>query len=456
MGAVMRRLEWAAMGEPARAAFCARGLADIFDLALRDSIAKLIDDVRQRGDAAVVDALARFDGVSLRPDELRITEDEIAGATVSPEVDAALDDAIAHCRDFNERLLARASDWSYEAEPGLVVGEKVTPIASVGLFVPSGKASYPSVAYQLGVPATVAGVARVVLVVPPAPGGQGAVDPAVLVVCRKLGITEVFRVNGPAGLAALAFGTESIPRVRKIVGPGSPAVTCAQVELQRYGVVTMMVLGPTESLVIADDAADPVRLAADLLIEAEHGTDSSVVLVPTSSAVADATDAELHRQLAELPPARADAARAALGTNGGCVLVDDLDAAVAVANRYAPEHLQVAVAVDGIEAVVDGIVNAGEILIGQSTPFSAANFVIGCPASLPTSGFAEVSSGITVEAFLKRTAVARADDVALARMAPSIIALADHEGFPAHAAAITSRGARRSTGAAGGPRSSPR
>ncbi len=159
----------------------------------------------------------------------------------------------------------------------------------------------------------------------------------------------------------------------------------------------------------------------------------------SSPDLADATDAELARQLAELPIVRADAARAALGVNGGCVLVDDLDAAVAVANRYAPEHLQVAVADDRVDAVVDGLVNAGEILVGQSTPFSAANFLIGCPASLPTSGFAEVSSGITVEAFLKRTAVARADAAALARMAPSIVALADHEGFPAHAAALRRR-----------------
>ena len=335
--------------------------------------------------------------------------------------------------------MARASDWSFEPEPGLRVGEKVTPIASAGLFVPSGKASYPSVAYQLGVPATVAGVPRIALVVPPIPGGDGAVDPAVLVVCRKLGITEVFRVNGPAGLAALGFGTESIPRVRKIVGPGSPAVTCAQVELQRYGVATMMLLGPTESLVIADGDADPERLAADLLIEAEHGTDSSVVLVTTSDRLADATESEMQVQLTKLPPHRADAARASLGSNGGCVLVDSLDGAVAVANRYAPEHLQVAVGERDVDRVVDGLVNAGEILVGQHTPFSAANFVIGCPASLPTSGYAEVSSGITVEAFLKRTAVARADSSAIARMAPSVIALADHEGFPAHAEALRRR-----------------
>jgi histidinol dehydrogenase len=291
----------------------------------------------------------------------------------------------------------------------------------------------------LGVPAVVAGVGRIVVVVPPIPGGDGSVDPAVLVVCRKLGITDVFRVNGPAGIAALGFGTEQIPKVRKVVGPGSPAVTCAQVEMQRHGVATMMLLGPTESLILADGSADPVRLAADLLVEAEHGTDSSVVLVTTSPDVAAATDAELARQLGDLPAVRADAARASLGTNGGCVLVADLDTAVAVANRYAPEHLQVAVSDQAVEHVVDGLHHAGEILVGQHTPFSAANFVIGCPASLPTSGFAEVSSGITAEAFLKRTAIARADAGALARMAPSITALADHEGFPAHGNAIRLR-----------------
>jgi histidinol dehydrogenase len=163
------------------------------------------------------------------------------------------------------------------------------------------------------------------------------------------------------------------------------------------------------------------------------------VLVTTSAELADAADAELARQVADLPAVRAEAARASLGVNGGCVLVDTLDDAADVANRYAPEHLQVAVADHEVDKVVDALRNAGEILVGQQTPFSAANFVIGCPASLPTSGFAEVSSGITVEAFLKRTAIAHADEAALARMAPSIVALADHEGFAAHGAAIRRR-----------------
>ena len=257
--------------------------------------------------------------------------------------------------------------------------------------------------------------------------------------CRKLGLRQVFRANGPAGVAAMGFGTASIPAVRMIVGPGSPAVTLAQVEMQRFGVATMMLLGPTESLVIADATADPVRLAADLLIEAEHGTDSSVVLVTTSESLADVVDAELERQLGDLPDVRAEAARASLGPNGGCVIAESLAVAVDIANQYAAEHLQVAVSDAEVDRVVDGLVNAGEILVGQDTPFSAANFVIGCPASLPTSGFAHVSSGITASTFLKRTAVARADAAAIARMTPSVIALADHEGFPAHAAAVRRR-----------------
>lgn len=435
----MRRQRWTDMDERARRALCDRGLDDIFDADLQTSIAALIDDVRERGDEAVVDATARFDGVELSPGQLRVGADEIAAAAVSPEVDAALDVAIANCRAFNEELLARAAAWSIEPRPGLRVGTRVTPISSAGLFVPSGKASYPSVAYQLGVPAVVAGVPALALLVPPAPGGAGAVDPAVLVVCRKLGITEVFRANGPAGLAALAFGTATFPRVRKVVGPGSPPVTAAQVQLQRFGTATMMLLGPTESLVVADDTADPTRLAADLLIEAEHGTDSSVVLVTPAPDLADAVDEALAAQLADLPAARADAARASLGANGGCVLVADLETAVEVANRYAPEHLQVVVADHVVDEVVDGLVHAGEILVGQDTPFSAANFVLGCPASLPTSGFADVASGITVDAFVKRTALARADAVALADLAPAIVALADHEGFPAHAASIRHR-----------------
>ena len=439
MTAVLRRHVWSALTEDQRDALCRRGLDDIFDARLRDSISALIDDVRVRGDQAVCDALATHDGISLNPDQLRVSDDDIDSATVSTDTENALRVAIDNVRRFNDALLARLSDWAIEIQPGLTAGEKLSPISSAGLFVPSGKASYPSVAFQLGVPAVVAGVPKVVVVVPPVPGGHGEVDPAVLVVCRMLGLRDVFRVNGPAGIAALGFGTNNIPRVRKVVGPGSPAVTIAQVEMQRHGLATMMLLGPTESLVIADDTARADLLAADLLIEAEHGTDSTVVLVTDSTALIDAVESELVKQLADLPAQRAEAARASLGVNGGVVLVDTLDTAVQVANRFAAEHLQVAVADSKSDDVVSGIVNAGEILVGQHTPFSAANFVIGCPASLPTSGFAHVSSGITVETFMKRTAVARASESALKALSPAITALSDHEGFPAHGNAIRRR-----------------
>ena len=318
---------------------------------------------------------------------------------------------------------------------GLDTGGTYTDAA---LFCPAGKASYPSVLAQLGGPAVVAGVPQTIVITPPLPRSTSAVvDPATLVVAQRLGLRDIFRVNGPAGVAAVAFGTETIPKVVKVLGPGSPAVVCAQVEVQRYGCSTMMLLGPTESLIIADESADPARLAADLLIEAEHGTDSTVVLVALSGAVAAAVEAELSRQIAALPTVRAEAALSSLSVNGGCVLVDSLEEACAVANDFAPEHLQVAVA-DPSRAL--GLLrNAGEILLGQDTPFSAANFVIGCPASLPTSGFAAVSSGVTAEAFLKRTAIAQASNDALRRMAPSILALADHEGFPAHGNALRLR-----------------
>jgi len=436
---VLRTMTWSAMGEAERTALCDRGLEAIFDADLKAAIGRIIDDVRANGDEAVCRALRDFDHVVVEPDRLRASADEIATARVAADVDDAIDDAIAHLRAFNEQLMMRAADWSFESEPGLRVGEKVTPISSAGLFVPSGKASYPSVAYQLAVPATVAAVPEIALVVPPMPDGSGDIDPAVLVVCRKLAIDSVFRVNGPAGIAALGFGTESIPKVRKVVGPGSPPVACAQVEMQRYGVTTMMILGPTESLVIADDSADPRYVAADLLNEAEHGTDSSVLLVTPSASLRLAVDAELERQLADLPAARAEAAVAALGSNGGCVMVSDLGEAAEVANRWAPEHLQVAVDAAAETELVDRLLNAGEILVGQHSLFSAGNFVIGCPASLPTGGFAHVSSGVTADAFLKRTAVARADAQARRRMTPTIVAMSNHEGFAAHANAALIR-----------------
>ncbi len=438
---VLRVQVWEHMDDTARRQLMSRGTSAIFDPALRVSINKIIDDVRQHGDEAVCRALHDFDGVTVSPDNLRVTPDEMERAAAS--IDGALKDAIAdmvdHIRRFNDQVMTRkATDWRFESEPGLWVGEKITPIHSAGLFCPSGKASYPSVLAHIATPAIVAGVPSLVVITPPVPGDPNApVDAATLAVASHLGLTDVFRVNGPAGVAAVAFGTETIPKVVKVVGPGSPAVVCAQIEVQRYGCSTMMLLGPSESLILADGSADPVRLAADLLNEAEHGTDSSSVLVLTDSSLLDSIKAELERQILVLPDRRREAAAASLGRNGGCVVVSSEHEAAEVTNAYGPEHMQIATR--DPEATLALIHTAGEVLLGQHTTVSSANFIIGCPASLPTSGFANVASGITAEAFLKRTAIATADEVAMRRMGPSVLALADHEGFPAHANAIRIR-----------------
>jgi histidinol dehydrogenase len=414
---IRERGQWKSMSTAERADLTTRGLEKIFDPSLRESVLAIIEDVRLNGDAALVRALEKFDGCVVSPDRIRVQPEEFAAARASlaPEMIAAIRDSIAHVRRFNEQLM-KHGNWSFETEPGVTVGEKATAIASAGLFVPSGK-----------------GVREIAIIVPPIPGSNGEVDPAVLVVADELGIHNVFRSNGPAGIAALAFGTETVPKVRKVCGPGSPPVAAAQIEVQRYGTCGVMLLGPSESLILADDSADVYLLAADLLNEAEHGPDSSSVLVTDSAELLAAVQAEVDRQLFDLPEQRAGFARLALGINGGAVLVDNLAEGAAVANAYAPEHMQL-VARDE-DAILELIEDAAEVLLGQDTTISMANFVIGCPASLPTSG----SSGITADTFRKRMAVAKSNRVGLTRMSETVIAFTRHEGFPAHELAVTRR-----------------
>ena len=434
----LRELRWASMDAGERAQLLARQTGRIFDPAVREGVLEIIEDVRAHGDEAIVRAMARYDGCEVDAGTLRVGEQEVARARaeISPEVVRAIRQSIDHVRRYNERVLEGA-DWRMELEPGLMLGEKTTAIASAGLYVPSGKGSFPSVLVQIGTPAIVAGVPEIAVVVPPVPGPSGKVDPAVLVVADELGLRNVFRANGPAGIAALSFGTETIPRVLKVLGPGSPPVQAAQIEVQRYGTVAFMILGPSESVVIADGSADVRLLAADLLNEAEHGMDSASLLITADEELLARVQAEVARQLAELPEPRRTYATSALGEVGGAVLVRDLGEAADVANLYAPEHLQIATADD--EAVLARLEHAGEILLGQWTPFSAANYTLGVPASLPTGRYARVSSGITARAFVKTASIARASETAFAHVSESVLALAEHEGFPAHAAAVRVR-----------------
>ncbi len=405
---------------------------------LKPAIHALVEDVRSRGDAALLDALARFDGVEISAAGIAISDDEFDQAMVRIDagVHKAIKQMIANIRAFNEALFERRQSWTAEIAPGHTIGEKIGPVANAALFCPSGKASYPSVLAQVATPAVVAGVPQLSVIVPPAPGQNGAVDDAVLVVAHELGVRNVYRVNGPAGVAAAAFGTETIPSHGMIIGPGSPPVALAQLEVRSHGVDTV-VLGPTESMVVADESADPVLLAADLLNEAEHGTDSTVVLVTAHQSVIDAAAVEVERQAAQLPEQRREAAASALGANGGAILVDSLAEAVDVANWWAAEHCQLAVADPW--AVANGIEHAGELLLGQHTPFSVGNFTLGGPAALPTGGWANRAGGITVEQFLKAGAIGHLTADALSAVADSTIALSEHEGFDAHGNAIRLR-----------------
>ena len=434
----MRELIWNDMTVAEKAWIYQRGTAADSAEELRPAIRALVEDVRTRGDAALLEALEKFDDVEVDAQGIAVSAEEFESAleSIAPELHAAIRQMIANIRSFNEALMERRQSWTSEIAPGHTIGEKVGPVSDAALFCPSGKASYPSVLAQVATPAVVAGVSNLSVIVPPVPGGGGMVDDAVLVVAHELGIDRVFRVNGPAGVAAAAFGTGTIPAHSMIIGPGSPPVALAQLEVRAHGVDTV-VLGPTESLVVADMSADPRLLAADLLNEAEHGTDSTVVLVTPNQAVIDAVQIELERQAAQLPPARKEAVDSALGINGGAILVDSMEQAVEVANWFAAEHCQLAVA--NPWAIAEGIEHAGELLLGQHTPFSVGNFTLGGPAALPTGGFANRAGGITVEKFLKAGAIGHLTADALRAVADSTIALSDHEGFDAHGNAIRVR-----------------
>ena len=435
----MKRYVLATMSAQERDTILRRSSANVFDDALMHDVALLVEDVRANGDDAVVRATARFDGVTLTPAALRVGREEFEAAerTLDSDVSAGIDEAIGNVRLFNQRIVDRAP-WQSEIAPGILAGEQTGPIERVGLYVPCRKGSFPSVMIHLATPAVVAGVPEVVVVLPPLPGRDGAVDPAVLAVASRLGVTEVYRANGVAGVAALALGTQTIRRVRRIDGPGSPAVTAAQILVQRYGVAVGLLYGPSEAMILADATANPDLVAADLLNDAEHGDDSAALLIADDAALIERVAARVAVRLADLPEQRRGYAEASTSRYGGAILVSDLDEGIAFVNDYAPEHLQIATAQP--ESIAPRIRNAGEILLGQRTPFVVANFSLGIPNTLPTGGFAALSSAVTAHTYLKRSTVASVSAETLAKLRPGVRALATHEGFPAHVAALDVEG----------------
>jgi histidinol dehydrogenase len=385
--------------------------------------------VRDRGDEALLEYTRRFDRVDLprlrvRPEEL----DEAAGA-LDTELKEAIEYAVENIRSHHVEQRPEPS-WTKEIRPGITSGERWTPIASAGLYVPRGKGSFPSVMAMLSVPASVAEVPRIAVCTPPGP--EGEVDPACLYAARLSGIDEIYAVGGAQAIAALAYGTETIPKVEKIVGPGNRYVTLAKRLV--YGQVDPgLPAGPSESIVLADDSADPEGAARELLVEAEHGPDSAALLVTTSPELADAVEALIPQLAAELPDWRREFVETVLSGYGGIVVADGLDDAIAFCNEYAPEHLHV-IAREPYE-LLSRFEHAGEVLLGPNTSIAFGNYAIGLNAILPTGGFARGYSCVGVDDFMKRSSFAHVSDEAVAEIGRAAVTLARYEGFPAHAAA---------------------
>ena len=392
-------------------------------------VAEVVAAVRERGDDAVREYTARFDGAEVG--ELRVEPDEFDRA--ERELDAELKDAIRYAVE-NIRTHHEAQKpeprWQKEIRPGVTSGERWGPIASAGLYVPRGKGSFPSVMAMLSVPAAVAGVPRVAVCTPP--GRDGRVDQAALFAASLSGIDTVFRVGGAQAIAALAYGTESIPRVEKIVGPGNRYVTLAKRLV--YGQVDPgLPAGPSESIVLCDESADPEIAARELMVEAEHGPDSAALLVTTSPELADRVEALLPDLAAKLPDWRREFVEQVLGGYGGIVVADSLDDAIAFSNDYAPEHLHV-IAQEPFE-VLDRLEHAGEVLLGPNTSIAFGNYAIGLNAILPTGGFARGYSCVGVHDFMKRSSFAHVSDEGVPDLSRTAVSLARYEGFPAHAEA---------------------
>lgn len=395
---------------------------------LTQLVREIIETVRSKGDAALLDYTARFDNQRLTPQRLRVTPDEIAEANA--QTPAPLRDALAlaatRIQRFHHAQLPQ--DIQLTDDLGVEMGLRWRPLDAVGLYVPGGKAAYPSSVLMNAIPAKVAGVNRIAIVVP-APGG--VLNPYVLAAAQAAGITEIYRVGGAQAVAALAYGTASIGRVDRIVGPGNAYV--AEAKRQVFGQVGIdSIAGPSEVLIIAEAGCSPTQLAYDLLAQAEHDEDAQSILVTTDATLAQAVEQAVQDVLLTLP--RRDIAATSWQRHGAIILVRDMDEAVMVANRVAPEHLQLMLT--DPEPVFNQIRHAGAVFLGRHTAEAMGDYIIGPNHVLPTSGTARFASGLSVYDFMKRTTYAHMPQSALDILGPQAIILAQAEGLTAHAGSI--------------------
>ncbi len=391
----------------------------------------IVEDVRIHGDAALIKYTERFDKVDLRTSGMEIGRDELARAldALPAEERGLLETAASAIRDFHSRQ--KESTWTYEPKPGVTLGQKVTPIGKVGLYVPGGTAAYPSSVLMNAIPAKVAGVEELVMVVPTPMGKTNGV---VLAAAAIVGVDRVFRVGGAQAVAALAFGTKTIPKVDKIVGPGNIYVAMAKKVV--FGVVDIdMIAGPSEIIVLADGKANPVLVAADLLSQAEHDPLTYPILVTDDRAVMEAVVGEISSQMARLP--RKEIAAQAIEDNGCLILVPNLQEGVSVVNRLAPEHLELIV--EDPDSVLEKVTCAGAIFMGQYTPEALGDYMAGPNHVLPTGGTARFFSPLGTYDFIKKSSIIRFSREALKERASQVASLARLEGLEAHARAVDLR-----------------
>jgi histidinol dehydrogenase len=400
-----------------------------------DRVRPIIEAVRRDGDDALMRFARDLDRVAAPLRSLRVEAGEIDAAfqAVPADVVRAIEHAIDNVRRFHQAQKP-ADMWLKEIEPGIWTGERHTPIDSVACYVPRGKGSFPSVLNMTVLPGVVAGVPRLVVLTPPGP--DGTVDAGTLVAARLVGVTEIYKCGGAQAVAAVAYGTRTVPRCLKIVGPGSPWVVAAK-RLLSDVIDPGVPAGPSEAIILADDSANPELAALDLCIESEHGPDSSAFLVTPSRRVAEVATASLEKFWQDMEPGRAAFSRTVLtGERGGIVLTRDLEQAIAFVNAYAPEHLEILTA-DPM-AVLGAIRNAGEALLGPYSPCTLGNYILGPNAVLPTGGRAKTASPLSVFDFMKRMSVAHVTRAGYGRVAADAQRFAEYEGFDGHARAVSS------------------
>lgn len=399
----------------------------------------IIDDVRDNGDDALRRYAQKFENATIKSIKATPEEFEAAENSLDNDLKDAIKACVSNVEKFHvEQMKHVPPRWMVEIQDGVFAGEQVSPIDSVGLYVPRGKGAFPSALYMLAVPAVIAGVQNIAIVTPPTE--NGSIDDATLFTARLCGVENVYKCGGAQGIAALAYGTETVPQVKKVLGPGSPYVAAAKRILSDI-MDPGMPAGPSESIVLADETADPDNTILDILNEAEHGKDSGALLVTHDEKLATYVQDNMQSVIESLPqPHRDICAHVMAGDQdsyGGIILTGSLQESIDFSNAYAPEHLHLKVK-DG-ENYLDALKHAGEILIGEYTPSSLGNYGIGVNHVLPTGGWAHTYSCTSVWDFLKRTSISRCDKAGFNALKDTVATMTDYEGFPAHGAVLRRR-----------------